>query len=116
MSVEVTAGAVEVRGGGSQSRETLSATGSISLTTDYTLLTGGTATGFGNTDYVLPDGRDGQNKEIILTGTGEATIHMTGTSTGAFVLNAADESVDVRFRNGKWRVIGSVGVTKASAT
>lgn len=117
MSIEITAGAGEKRGDGFQSRETLTAaTGAISLTTDYTVLAGGTATGFANTGYVLPNGRDGQSKEIILMGTGEITIHMTGTASGALVLNAVDESIDVRYRNGKWRLIGSAGVTTASAT
>lgn len=121
MSIEITAGAGEVRGENYRSRDTVAqatATTLVTLspTTNYSRITGGTATGFGNNGYSLADGRDGQTKEIIMTSTGEATIHFTGTSTGAFVLTAEDDSLCLGFLNSKWRVFASSGATKATAT
>lgn len=121
MAIEITAGAGESRGAGFQSRDTLAQATATSLltlspTTDYSLIAGGTATGFGNNGYLLADGRDGQTKEIIMTSTGEATIHMTGTSTGALVLNAADDAVCLAFLNSKWRLLANSGATVATAT
>lgn len=121
MSIEITAGAGEARGEGFQSRDsqvqaTATSLVTLSPTTNYSLIAGGTATGFGNNGYLLADGRDGQTKEIIMTSTGEATIHLTGTSTGAFVLNAEDDAVCLSFLNAKWRLLANSGATVATAT
>ena len=121
MTVEITAGAGEARGEDYQSRETLAQATStdqvaLSLTTNYSLIGGGTATGFGTNGYGLADGRDGQRKEIIMMATGEATIHLTGTATAALVLDAADDGVGLKFLNAKWRVTMSSGLSLASAT
>lgn len=121
MTIEITAGVAETRGEGYQSRDTLAqatATGLVTLspTTNYSLIAGGTATGFGNNGYLLADGRDGQTKEILMTSTGEATIHMTGTSTGAMVLNADDDGICVQYLNSKWRLLANSGATVATAT
>lgn len=109
VSVEITAGPGEERGDGFQSRDTLSATGTLSPTTNYTLVA---ATG----DHSLADGRDGQTKEIIMTTTGNAVIHLTGTSTGALVFSAEDDAVCLLFRNDKWRLLSNSGATVATAT
>lgn len=121
MAIEITAGSGEARGESYQSRDTLTqatATALVTLspTTNYSTIAGGTATGFGNNGYLLADGRDGQTKEIIMTSTGEATIHLTGTSTGALVLNAADDALCLRFLNSKWRLLANSGATVATAT
>lgn len=110
MTIEVTAGKKETRGEGFQSRDT--STGTLSLTTDYSLIVGSTTTD----DYSLADGTDGQTKEIIMTSTGQATVHLTGTSTGALVFNAADDFVGLKFLNSKWRLFVNSGATVATAT
>ena len=116
MTITITAGGGERRGGSYQSRDQATATGTLSPTTDYSLIPGSTATGFGNYGFTLADGRDGQRKEIYMTSTGEATVHLTGTATGAFVLDGEDDAVSLRFHNSKWRLISNSGATFATAT
>lgn len=127
MSIGVTAAPVKRRGAGWFSAETLNPSTStvpqaLALTADITLIstaTGGTgtATGFERNVFTLSTASavEGQEKGIILTGTGEVKIILTGTATGRWTLTEADDLLAIRMWNRKWRVIQSTA-TLATAT
>ena len=112
---------------------TATAERTISLTHHITTIAGGTATGFNINKYVLPEGDDGTRKIIQLIATGELTVRVSafatglhylgrnidgaatasgiassfvGAATGAFVLNAKSQYVELLFLDGGWRCIG----------
>ena len=123
MTVEIVAGAAEVRGEGFQSRDTVAqstATALVTLspTTNYALLTplGGTATTEGDGGVTLADGREGQRKDVLMTTTGEISLHHTGTSTGALIFTASDTTVCLAFLNSQWRLTANLGATIGAAT
>ena len=128
MSRTVTGGAAPERGSGWCAVETLNpstatAAQSIALHVPLTLFstaTGGTATatGFLVNVYTLPTATavEGEEKSIILTGTGEYKILLTGTATGAFVMSSADAHLRLKMLNRKWRVLVSAGATIATST
>ena len=94
----------------------------LALTADITLIstaTGGTATasGFERNVFTLSTASavEGQEKGIILTGTGEVKLILTGTATGRWTLTEADDLVMVKMLNRKWRVVQSTA-TLATAT
>lgn len=128
MSVSVTGGVVPSRGKGWFSQEilnpsTATANQSIALHVPLTLFStasGGTATatGFNVNRYTLPTASaiEGEEKAIILTGTGEYKIHLTGTATGAFVMTTADTHLRVVMLANKWRVKTNSGATIATST
>jgi len=98
------------------SQSTATVPQAVAVTTDLTTIAGGTATGIGVNLFTLANGTEGQEKEIILTGTGEAKIlPLLGTSTGWHVLSETDDGLSLRFLNAKWRVKQSMATT-ASAT
>ena len=121
--VEITAGAGEGRGVGWQSRDTITqatatALQALSLTTQYALLVplGGTGTAFSDGGVSLAAGFDGQLQQVIMSATGEITLHMTGTSTGALVYTEAEDFTAFLFINSIWRRINNSGATVAAAT
>ena len=80
----------------------------LSLTTELSVLGGGSATGFEVQRYSLASGAlEGQDKAIILPINGEANVYIAGTATGLHVFSAADDYVLARYERGKWRVIVS---------
>ena len=120
MSVSLTGGKIPDRGG--FAKETLSASTSttpqvIALTTDLTSVGGGTGTGFEVNVFTLSTASavEGQTKTVMATSTCEAKIAFTGTATGRLVLAEADDIVELRYMDGKWRIIQSTA-TLASAT
>jgi len=127
LSITVTAAPVRRRGDGWFSAETLNPSTStvpqaLALTADITLIstaTGGTATasGFERNVFTLSTASavEGQEKGIILTGTGEVKLILTGTATGRWTLTEADDLVMVKMLNRKWRVVQSTA-TLATAT
>ena len=127
LSITITGGAVGERRKGWFAAETLNPSTStvpqaIALTTELTILstaTGGTATatGFLRNVFTLSTASavEGQNKAIIMTGTGEAKIAFTGTATGRWVLSLADDNLMLRMLNRKWRVVNRTATT-ATAT
>lgn len=124
VSVSVTGGP---RGDGLFRRELLNpgtstAAQSVALTTQLTVLstaTGGTgtATGFEVNVFSLSTASavEGQEKVVLMTGTGEAKLSFTGTATGRLVLTAADDIAHLVFLNEKWR-IKETSATFATAT
>ena len=128
MSISVTGGVVPSRGEGWFTLETLNpstatADQSLALHVPLTIMstaTGGTATatGFNVNRYTLSTASaiEGEEKSIILTGTGEYKIFFTGTATGAFVMTAANAHLRVAMLNRKWRVLVNSGATIATST
>ncbi len=101
---------------GRHSTQALGTTGTeIRLTVDLATLPAATATGFGVRYYTLADGTEGQAMGIVMLGTGEAKVALTGTASGAFVLSQSDDMLDLRFLASKWRAITS-NATIATAT
>lgn len=90
----------------------------LALTTPLTILGGGTATGFHINVFTLSTASavEGQEKGILMTATGEAKIAFTGTATGRFVLNDADDLLVLKMFNHKWRVVSAPLSTLASST
>jgi hypothetical protein len=114
----------------------------LSVTTDVSLLGGGTATGAAVRNlYTLGSGVEGQEKVIYMTATGEASVIFTqpsgrlpvqvsstivpsatavdaiwASATGQYVLQAADEYVRAVWMNSAWHVIESRGATLATTT
>ena len=127
MPISVTSGRIKRRGDGWFAAETLNPSTStapqtLALTTDITRIstaTGGTgtATGFERNVFTLStaSAAEGQDKGILMTGTGEVKIAFTGTATGRLVLNEADDFVLLRMLDRKWRIIQSTA-TVATAT
>lgn len=127
MAISTIAGPPPERGIGYFVTETLNPSTSttaqaIALTVPLTLIstaTGGTgtATGFERNVFSLSTASaiEGQVKTVIMTGTGEAKLILTGTATGRWTLTEADDLVMVQMFNRKWRVIQSTA-TLATAT
>ena len=121
MAVTLVGGIQRLRFGGYTALETLTqatATGaqSISLDTLITHVGLGTATGFNLNTYTLANGTEGQWKHVLATATGEGKVAFTGTATGQWVLDTADDHLALRFLTGRWRVLSSAGATLATAT
>lgn len=78
----------------------------------------GTATGFEINVFTLPTASvaEGEEKSIILTGTGEAKLGLTGTASGRWVMTAADTHLRFKMLNFKWRLLVNAGATVATAT
>ena len=129
MSIEIIAGKSRERGDGWFALETLNPSTStspqtISLDAPLTRVstaTGGTATavGFEINVFTLSTASavEGQTKAFLMTGTGEAKLIVTsGTATGRWVLNAADDYVKFVMHNRKWRLEVNSGATLATST
>ena len=96
---------------------------SIAIHAPLTLLstaTGGTATatGFEINVFSLSTASvaEGEEKSIIMTGTGEAKIELTGTATGRWVLNEADDHLRFKMLGRRWRLVANSGATVATST
>lgn len=79
----------------------------------------GTATGdLRNNRYLLSATDATEGKEItVQTGaTGEASLHFTGTATGALTFQADGDLVTLKLMNGTWLQQQLVGATLATAT
>ena len=120
MSVSVTGGKIPDRGG--FAKETLSASTAttpqaIALTTELTVVGGGTGTGFEVNVFTLSTASaiEGQTKTVMATATCEAKVAFTGTATGRLVLAQADDMIEMRYLDGKWRIIQTTA-TVATAT
>ena len=110
MTVTLTAGARQYRGGSYQAKEdltqsTATAKQALSVNADISTLAGGTATGFNVDNYTLAAGVEGQLKTIVMLATGEAKVELTGTATGKYTFLLADSLLDLRYINAKWRVV-----------
>src|SRR3990167_789257 len=112
MSVSVTAGMEEKRGGGyftqeSATQSTATTFATLATQVDLTVITGGTATSFIRNRYLLASGAvEGQRREIIMSGTGEAYVLLaSGTATGMLVFTANDQIAWLRVLGGKWRIL-----------
>lgn len=122
MAIRITADQPRRRGRTFQSTETLTqstATSpqSVNLTTDMTIVGMGTATGFGLNLYRVTDGFAGLQKSFLATATGEAKLVLdSGTATGAWVLDSADDYLRFRWEEFKWRLMANSGCTNATAT
>ena len=128
MSIQVTAGKVRERGDGWFALEILNPSTSTSpqslalhapLTRISTATGGtGTATGFERNVFTLATASsiEGQQKAIVMTGTGEVKIVLTGTATGRWVMDSADDFLVFRMLDRKWRLISNSGATLATST
>ncbi len=88
----------------------------LATTSDLTVISGGTATGVGRNLFTLADGTEGQEKEVLFSGTGEAKVlPLSGTATGWHVMTEDDDYLSFRFLDSKWRVRES-SATVASST
>jgi len=121
MTVTLTAGALQYRGGAYQAKEdltqsTATAKQALSVSTDISTLGGGTATGFNVDNYSVAAGVEGQTKTVVMLATGEAKVELTGTATGKYVLSTADAVLELRYINAKWRATFNDGATIATST
>lgn len=128
MSVVVTAGYPRKRFNDWFARETLNPSTSttpqtISVPAQLTIFstaTGGTATatGFLVNQFVLPTATavEGQIKTLLCMGTGEYKVTFTGTATGAWVFDNAEDFLQLQMLQGKWRIIAPSGATLATST
>ena len=95
-------------------QSTASTAQSISPYTDLCVLGVGTATGFLINVYTLASSADGKELSLLVTGTGEAKVAMTGTATGLWVLTEADDRVRILHENGKWYIQNSTATLATS--
>jgi hypothetical protein len=121
MPVSLVGGALRPRFAGYVARETFTQSTAtvaqaIALGTLVTHVGMGSATGFNLNTYSLAAGTEGQEKYILATATGEAKISLTGTATGQWVLDAADDWLKVVYLTAKWHVLSSAGATLATST
>lgn len=86
-------------------------------------LGGGTATGFGRNQYLLPDGAAGAEKVIRLAATGEAKlIWDDATATGQVTFSGVFDVAHLRFslgfgsRPARWWIVSLTGATFATTT
>ena len=112
MSVSVTGGVEERRGGGYFTEETATQSTATTFATlataaDLTTVVGGTATSFIRNRYLLASGAvEGQWRTIIMSGTGEAYVLLaSGTATGMLVFTANAQIAWLRALGGKWRIL-----------
>lgn len=79
----------------------------------------GTATGdLRNNRYLLSATNAVEGSEVTVQSgaTGEASLHLAGTSTGAYTFQADGDLVTVKLYNGTWLQQQLVGATLATAT
>lgn len=121
MAVVLTTGTQRRNGGVFSSTEdltvsTATAAQSVSVTTDISTISGGTATGFGVDRYLLAAGSEGQYKSVVMLATGEAKMDTAGgTATGSFVFSAAEDIWMGQYINAGWKLI-QTSATLATAT
>ena len=117
----------------------------LSLFTDVSILGAGTATGHERNFYTLASGaREGQEKLIVLSATGEAKVVIAGptngnlpihvvlssvnptataaidqilaSATGRWVFQSDGDYILLRYFNGTWNYMSAVGATLSTGT
>ena len=119
MTITLTSAAVPKRGEDLFAKETLSSSAGnqdLALLADLHTLDGG-ASGFGVNTFSLTTASavEGQEKTILMSGTGEIKLLFAGTSTGALVMTGDQDCTHLKFLDGIWRVV-STSATFASST
>lgn len=120
MTITLTSAAVPKRGEDLFAKEALSSSAGnqdLALLADLHTVEGGGSTGFGVNTFSLTTASavEGQQKTILLSGTGEIKLLFAGTSSGALVMTADQDCTHLKFLDGLWRVV-STSATFASST
>lgn len=122
MAIVVNGGTIHRRGlqigqrrdGAFHSRESKTAspvTEAVNITTDITTFGGGSIVA---DNYTLEDGTEGHRKQLLMTGTGNVVVDYNGTAS-AVILREPDDYVDMKFKEGKWRVLKNTASAEAVA-